>query len=234
MTGARPLRAVTGARTTPEPSPVRAVDDAAVVDEWGASRLALTIGRALARRRWQLELGGLEHLPRRGGALLVTNARSLALVPPMVALALGERLGRTVRFAGLLDVPPVSLGLRRVGGVLALPDEVESALHGGDLVVVGATGVDQPLATWLGAAIGRGRHAGGVPVDHVAAARRAGVPIHPVAAVSSPLRRAARAEIAAAVRPRLDRRGPLAAAELADRVQQRLQQRLDEITSGGA
>jgi 1-acyl-sn-glycerol-3-phosphate acyltransferase len=230
----RALRAVAGSRTDRIRPAIGAPDETPVVDEWGASPLAVRLARTVADRRWQIQLGGLEHLPRRGGALLITNPRSLAMVPPMVALALGERLDRTVRFAGVPDLAPANTILRRVGGVLALPDEVESALADGDLVVVGAAGDEWPVAGWVRGLLGRDRRAGTVPVAFVAAARRAGVPIHPVAAATSPVGRAARIEIVAAVRPRLDRRGPLAAAELAERVQQRLQQRLDEITGGGA
>jgi hypothetical protein len=232
VSGQRSLRAVSGARIEPVPPVAGPADAAAVVDEWGASPLAVRIGRGLAFRRWHVEVGGLEHLPRRGGALLVTNPRSLAFVPPMVALALGERLDRIVRFAGVPDYAPANALLRRIGGVLDLPDEVESALRGGDLVVVGAAGTQHALTGWLRVTLERERRAGTVPVAHVAAARRAGAPIHPVAAVSTPFGRAARAEIAPAVRPRLDRRGPLAATELAERIQHRLQQRLDEITGG--
>jgi hypothetical protein len=234
VSGQRSLHAVSGTRPDPSPPIVRATDDAAAVDEWGASPLAVRIGRGIAARRWHVEVGGLEHLPRRGGALLITNPRSWAFVPPMVALTLGERLDRTVRFAGVPDVAPASALLRRIGGILALPDEVESALRGGDLVVVGAAGSQHSLGGWLDTVLERERRAGTVPVAHVAAARRAGTPIHPVAAVSTPFGRSARAEIAPAVRPRLDRRGPLAATELAERVQRRLQQRLDEITGGNA
>jgi hypothetical protein len=233
VSGDRALHAVAGARTDP-PRPAGDAAAAGGVDEWGASPVAVRLARTLAGRRWQVELGGLDHLPRRGGALLVTNPRSLAMVPPMVALALGERLQRTVRFAGVLDVAPASTLLRRIGGVLALPGEVQSALTDGDLVVAGATADESPVAGWVRGLVGADRRAGRVPVEFVAAARRAGVPVHPVAVTSSPLGRMARIEVVAAVRPRLDRRGPLAATELADRVQRRLQHRLDEITGGGA
>jgi hypothetical protein len=191
------------------------------------------VGRRLAGLRWTVRVGGANRLPAEGGALLVTNPRRGALAPVMTALALGNDLARTVRFAGHPDVAPLGTLLRRMGALLALPDEVESALRGGDLVVVGARSTSAPsahdLAQYVPFAM---RHwsAGEVPVPFVAAGRAAGVPVHPVAVLSSPVLRDARVEVCAAVRPRLDRRGPLAHAELADRVQRRLQQRLDEIT----
>lgn len=205
----------------------------AVIDEWGASEGAISIGRSLAGVRWRVDLGGIDRLPRRLGALLVTNPRQLALVPAMVALSIGDAVGRTVRFAGHPDLAPPSLVLRRIGAVLDDPDEVETALRGGDLVVVGARATSRwsPIPTLAVWGTDR-REAGTVPVRHVAAAQRAGVAIHPVAAMSSPFARGARVEIGAAVRPVRDRRGPLAAAETADRVQRHLQQRLDEITGG--
>lgn len=229
MTSGRPLTAVDGERVA---RVVPATDDAhgASVDEWGASRFGVAIGRALVARRWDVGLGGLERVPRRGGALLITNPRALALIPPMVALAVGTELDRTVRFAGVLDVAPASL-LRRLGGVLARPDEVESALRGGHVVVVGATGSGLP-GDLVPRRPGRSPGAGTVPPAYVDAARRARVPIHPVAVLGGPFGRRVRVEVGPAVRPRLDRRGPLAAAELADRVEGHLQRRLDEIAGG--
>ncbi len=227
------LRVVEGSASTPL-APAAAAPEADV-DEWGASRFGMRVGRALGAMRWSVRVGGAERLPIRTGALLVTNPRRGALVPPMTSLALGAELRRTVRFAGHGDVAPTSVLLRKIGAVLALPDEVEAALRGGALVVVGASPTTVPglhdLLQFV-PLIARHWNAGNVPVAFVAAARAAGVPVHPVAVLSSPIDRSARIEICPAVRPRLDRRGPLAHIEQADRVRRRLQQRLDEISVG--
>lgn len=234
MSGLSGLRLVAGDQPArgAEPLPARTVD---AVDEWGASHRWTGVGRVLARLRWRVEISGADRLPARGGALLVTNPRRGALVPVMTALALGRELGRTVRFAGHDDIAPSSTVLRRMGAVLALPGEVEGALRGRDLVVAGAVPDGRPgpgdLLQFV-PLLPRHWRAGTVPVALVAAARAAGVPVHPVAVLSSPVTRSARVEICPAVRPRLDRRGPLAHTELAERVQRRLQQRLDEIGVG--
>ena len=84
-------------------------------------------------------VGGIEHLPRRGGALIVVNARSLALAP-----AVRWRW----RSATLSGAPCASSGgptsrrsdrsCQRLGGLLPIEDELEGALRAGELVLLGA------------------------------------------------------------------------------------------------
>ncbi len=57
----------------------------------------------------------------------------------------------------------------------------------------------------------------------------AGVPVFPVATMSSALGRDARAEVGPQVRPRRKRRGPLAEVELAEQVQHHIQRILDSF-----
>ena len=73
------------------------------------------------------------------------------------------------------------------------------------------------------------RHAGTVDHALIGAAVAAGVPVHPVASMSSPTGRAARAEVGSAVRPRRARRGPLAEVEMAEMIRRHLQKMLDEL-----
>jgi len=187
------------------------------VDEWGRDDRLIRALAPLAALRWNVSFGGAENLPQRAGALLVTNTRRLAMNQAYVTWALARATGRPVRFVGRTDVAPIGPFLRRLGGLLDRAEEVEGALRDGELVLVGAAPTGHP------------RHAG--PVDHtlVGSAVRSGVAVYPVASMSSPLSRSARADVGPAVRPRRKRRGPLAEVELAETVQRHLQKMLDEF-----
>jgi hypothetical protein len=187
------------------------------VDEWGRDDRLIRSLSPLARLRWDVSVGGLDHVPVRAGALLVTNTRRASFNQVLVAWALAQETRRPVRFVGRPDVAPIGSLLRRLGALLHHPDEVEGALRGGDLVV---------LAT---APTGHPRHAGAVDHLLVGAAVRAGVTVHPVASMSSMFGRAARADVGPVVRSRPKRRGPLAEVELAGAVQRHLQRMLDEF-----
>ena len=77
-----------------------------------------------------------DRLPARAGALIVVNARRYALAPVFTALALTASTGP----AGALRRPsrrrPVGALARRLGGLLARPDEVAGALRAGELLVM--------------------------------------------------------------------------------------------------
>jgi len=187
------------------------------VDDWGRDDRLIRLLVPLAWLRWSVSVGGIEQLPARTGALLVTNTRRVSLSQIYVAWALAREVGRPVRFVGRPDVAPLGPFLRRLGALLDDPTEVEGALRHGELVVMGAAPTGHP------------RHAG--PVDHalIGSAVRAGVSVYPVASMSSPLSRNARADVGPAVRPRRKRRGPLAEVELAEATQRQLQKMLDEF-----
>lgn len=184
-----------------------------MVDDWGRDRSLVSAVTRLANVRWDVSVGGDQHLPRRKGALIVVNARRFALSPIFAAFALGETLHRPVRYVGRPDTAPVGAFSRRIGGLLDHPDEVAGALAGGQLVIAGAEHGD----------IGR--------VDHtlVGAALSVGVSVYPAATASSPFTRAARLEIAPASRSSRRRRGPLSELELADRVRADIAMLLDEL-----
>lgn len=190
------------------------------VDDWGRDPALVELTRWFGRIRWNTVVGGLDHLPRRGGALLVVNTRTAAQSALFVALTLSGAVHRPVRYVGRSDVAPLgSLG-RRLGGLLDRPDEVAGALRAGELIVMGATSQLHPRQ------VGR--------IDHrlLGAAVTTKTPVYPVAAASSPWSRGARVEIGPVQRPGRKRRGPLTELELADAVEQRIAHLLAEM--GGA
>ncbi len=198
--------------------PLRLVDEpAGTVDDWGRDAGVVRRLIGLSHLRWNVTVGGDQHLPRRKGALVVINARRYALAPIFTALAISEVVDRPVRFVGRSDMAPFGPFSRRIGGLLDHPDEVFGALRAGELVVLGAE------ATTALREVGRIKH------EHVGAATAAGVQVYPAASTSSPLGRTARVEIGQAARPGRRRRGPLAELELADHVQAQIVRMLDEL-----
>ncbi|MEI8240578.1 MAG: hypothetical protein WCI22_14280 [Actinomycetota bacterium] len=185
------------------------------VDDYGRDPHLVEWLSPLVRLRWDVGIGGAEHLPKKGGALLVCNSRRYSLAAVYTAWALTEAIGRPVRFVGRPDVAPIGAFMRRVGALLDRPDEVRGALRNHELVLISAEPSNHP------------RHAGAVSHSLVGAAVVAGVPVFPVATMSSAFGRTARAEVGAQVRPRHKRRGPLAEVELAEQVQRHLQRMLD-------
>jgi hypothetical protein len=197
---------------------VRFTDEqAGVVDDWGRDAGLVRTVIGLSRLRWDVTVGGDQRLPRRKGALIVVNARTLALAPIYAALALSEAVDRPVRFVGRPDVAPIGPLLRRIGGLLDHPDEVAGALAAGQLVVMGATHNERLRK------VGR--------VDHalVGGALIAGVQVFPAATSSNPIGRAARLEIGTPSRSPRRRRGPLSELELADQVASDIELLLSEI-----
>lgn len=196
---------------------------AGFVDDWGRDPALVRRVLALADVRWDVTVGGDQHLPRRAGALIVVNARRFALTSVFTAFAIGRVVDRPVRFVGRDDGGPVGACARRLGGLLDHPDEVYGALRAGELVVM-STGAT--LET---------REVGLVDHSLVGAAVAASARVHPSAAASSPLAREARVEIGSATKPPRDRRGPLVELELADRVSddiRRLLEEMGEVPSG--
>lgn len=187
------------------------------VDDWGRDASMVQAVVPFARLRWDVGVSGVRHLPPKGGALLVCNARRYALSPVFAALAIGEATGRPVRFVGRPDMGPFGAFLRRLGGLLEHPDDIRVALRHHELVMLGAEHTSSA------------RIAGGVSHDLIAAAILEHSPVFPVAVTSSNLSRTARADIGARVRPATTRRGPLAEVELADLTQRHLQHMLDSF-----
>ncbi len=187
------------------------------VDEWGRDAHLIELLTPAATLRWDVSVGGVQHLPKRGGALLVTNSRYFSLSTVYSAWALSKAIGRPVRFAGRPDIAPLGPLMQRLGGLLNKPEEIGGALRANELVVVSAHGTRDP------------RHAGRVDPKLIGAAIASGTPVHPVASMSTPFGRPARVEVGAAVRPRRKRRGPLAELELADLTQVGIQRLIDAL-----
>ena len=187
------------------------------VDDWGRDPTLVAATVRLAQLRWHVVVGGEDRLPARAGALIVVNARRYALAPVFAALSLGAATGRPVRFVGRPDAAPVGALARRLGGLLARPDEVAGALRAGELLVMGAD------PTWQPRRVGR--------VDHrlIGAAVETRAAVFPAATASSPWGWSARVVVGPAVRPGRKRRGPLIELELADQVERRIQLLLDEF-----
>jgi hypothetical protein len=206
-TASRAGAAVSRAAADLNASVTRLTDEqAGVVDDWGRDPgLVRTMIRA-SRLRWDVTVGGDQRLPRRKGALIVVNARALALAPIYSALALSEVVDRPVRFVGRPDTAPIGAFLRRIGGLLDHPDEVAGALAAGQLVIMSAEHNE------------RLRKVGRVDHSLVGGALAAGVQVFPAATSSNPIGRAARLEIGPASRSPRRRKGPLSELELADQV----------------
>ena len=187
------------------------------VDDYGRDPHLIEALNPFIRLRWNTTLGGVEHLPTRGGALLVCNSRRFALHAVAAAFALSQATGRPVRFVGRPDVAPFGSLMCRIGGILDRPDEVEGALRNHQLVLMSCSPTADP------------RHAGEVNHHLFGAAVVTKSPVFPVATLTSTVSRTARAEVGPQVRPRRGRRGPLAEIELAEQVQHHVQRMLDGL-----
>jgi hypothetical protein len=188
------------------------------IDPWGMDQDVVGIGRSLARLRWDITVGGADHVPVTGGALLVANRRPLGATPLLVAAAVGRATGRDVRFAGIVDIAPIGPIMRRLGGVVARPDEIGGLLRAGHVPAV-----------WCQPRITTRHRVGPAPVPYLAAALEAGVPVLPVAVIAPPFARRVRVEVGPAVRT-TGRPGPLAVAELADGTRAAIQRMVDETS----
>jgi hypothetical protein len=199
----------------------RRLDGSYTVDEWGLDTdLVQLISPALAVR-WQVVVEGFDALPSSGPALLVFNRRFGLSEPFVLSRGIRQATGRYVRVAGAPDRAPVGPALRRLGAVLARPDEVGGLLRSDHLVAVG-----------LEASPRRRQLAGAAPAALLAPALATGAEVFPVAVTGRELGRRWRL----AIGPPIERpasRGPLAAEELGDRVRSGVQALLDDAFPPG-
>lgn len=196
----------------------RRISGTYVVDEWGCDPELLAAAGLASNLRWAVSVGGATNVPPYGPALLVANNRRFAATQLLVAFAVNRTTGRAVRFVGVPDLAPFGPALRRIGGVIARPDEVAGLLRGGHVV-----------ALFCPSALRQPEHVGKVPPELLTPALDTGAPVLPVAAMSSALSRKARVEIGEAV-ARRGVRGPLAAVELAEAAREGVQRLFDEAT----
>jgi 1-acyl-sn-glycerol-3-phosphate acyltransferase len=187
------------------------------VDDWGRDAWMIKALGPLGRIRWDVSVGGAQHVPATGPALLVANARRFSLSSVYASWALSNVTGRVVRFVGRPDIAPVGPFMRRIGALLDRPDEVANALRNGEVVLISAEGTSHP------------RHVGSIRHELLTGAVLLDTPVVPVATMSNVVGRTARVEVAAPIRRRRVRRGPLAEVELADELQLQLQRQLDEL-----
>lgn len=119
------------------------------VDDFGFDRdftnALVPIFHLLYKKYWRVETSGLEHIPRTGAALMVSNHSGvLPFDGSMIAVAVLDTVDRYVRaliaswFGGL---PGLSWLLRRAGGTLGHPDDSLRLLRRGELVLVFPEGV---------------------------------------------------------------------------------------------
>jgi 1-acyl-sn-glycerol-3-phosphate acyltransferase len=175
-------------RFPPEPddSDIRRSD----VDAWGRSEHMRAIIRAfydpIYRHYFRVEWEGMEHIPKEGGALLVSNhAGAIPSDAPAIMHGIETELGRPVY--GLAEflfrtLPVVGTMWARFGGVTAHPDNAYRLLHDDrQLVLVFPEGTKGTGKTYKDryklARFGRG--------GFVEIAMRAGVPVVPIAVVGA-------------------------------------------------
>ncbi len=190
------------------------------IDDWGRDDSFVRVADLLARVRWETVVGGLELVPADGPAVFVVNTRRFRLTQWWVAVELSSAIGRPVRFVGRSDTAPIGALARRLGGLLARPDEIAGALRHGQLLVVGLGGTIDP------------RHAGSCDPRLIEPAVERRVPVFPTAATASDSSRTARIEIAPAITASRRRRGPLGELELAHRIEGKVGELLEAF--GGA
>ncbi|MGA9279408.1 hypothetical protein [Ilumatobacter sp.] len=186
-------------------------------DDWGRDPVLVRNIMFLAQLRWNVSTGGDQHLPKRRGALVVVNSPRMSNSAIFTAFAISEAVDRPVRFVATRELLPVTRIDRRIGGLLAHPDEIAGALRADEIVV-------------LGAAPTNGLRSVGT-VDHtlIGAALASSTRVFPAATTSTPFARRARVEIGPATHPPRKRRGPLTELELADRVRNDVHDLLDEM-----
>jgi 1-acyl-sn-glycerol-3-phosphate acyltransferase len=199
----------------------RRLDGSYRVDEWGLDPDLVQFVSPAFAIRWNVTVEGAEALPISGPALLVFNRRFGVSEPFVVARGVRHSTGRHVRITGAPDVAPLGPMLRRLGAVLARPDEVGGLLRTDHLVAVG-----------LAPSPRRQQLAGVAPAALLAPALTTGTEVFPVAASGREIGRRWRVAIGAPIEHPTSR-GPLAAEELGDRVRAGVQALLDDAFPPG-
>lgn len=159
------------------------------VDEFGFdpdfTNALVPLVRLAYRRYWRVDTFGLEHVPRSGPALLVSNHSGvLPIDGAMIALAVHEETDRFTRpliATWFGSLPVASWFLRRGGGTLGHPDDTLRLLGSGEIVLVfpeGVRGTGKPFRErYRLRRFGRG--------GYVEMALRASVPIIPISVVGA-------------------------------------------------
>jgi 1-acyl-sn-glycerol-3-phosphate acyltransferase len=160
------------------------IDDFGFDQEWTEAMLPLA--RLMYRKYWRVDTVGASNVPRRGGALLVSNHSGvLPLDGAMIKVALFEegldRHARALIASWFFTLPVLNWFLRRSGQTLGHPDDSVRLLRDGQLVLVfpeGVRGTGKPFRErYHLRRFGRG--------GFVESAIRAGVPIVPISVVGA-------------------------------------------------
>ncbi|GAA1525541.1 lysophospholipid acyltransferase family protein [Actinomadura kijaniata] len=160
------------------------------VDEFGFDpelnrNVLLPAARVLYERWFRVELAGTEHVPQKGGALIVANhSGTVPLDGIMLSVAVHDHLERDLRLLGadlIYQVPVLGHLSRKAGHTLASPADAARLLAKDELVGVfpeGFKGVGKPFSErYQLQRFGRG--------GFVETALRANVPIIPCAIVGA-------------------------------------------------
>lgn len=186
------------------------------IDEWGLDPSLVTLSDPLFGLRWDIDVDGLDRLPKVGGSVLVFNRRLGVSEPWVLARGIRQASGRFVRTVGMPDVAPVGSLLRRFGAVLDRTDEIAGLLRAGQMV-----GLPMGHSVLTRESVGR------LTVERLEAAIDTESPVIPVALVGREVGRAWRVVIGEPIATHR-RGGPLEALELAEKVQADVQDLLDE------
>ena len=155
------------------------------IDRWGRDPAAGPRGgffEAICRSWFRVEWEGLENVPKKGGALLVSNHAGMMPVDGgIIQAGIEHELGRSVYMLahhGFFRFPFVGRALNGIGAVVAHPDNADRLLReDGRLVLVFPEGEKGPIKPRSERhrlqRFGRG--------GFVETAMRAGVPIVPIA-----------------------------------------------------
>jgi len=160
------------------------------VDEFGFdpdfnSSVIMPMARLLYQHWFRVELHGLQHIPEKGGALIVANhSGTIPLDAGMLQVGLHDTLDRQLRLLGadlVYQVPFLAHLARKSGHTLACPQDAARLLDKGELVGVfpeGFKGIGKPFSErYRLQRFGRG--------GFVSTALKSNVPIIPCAIVGA-------------------------------------------------
>ena len=191
------------------------------VDEWGLDPELVATTDPLVSLRWDAEVTVDGHLPAAGAAVLVFNRRIGISEPWVLARGIRRATGRFVRTVGVPDFAPIGPLLRRFGAVMDRPDEIEGLLRASQLVGL-------PLSRRLT----NEEQAGSLDLDRMEIVLAAGVPVVPVALVGREIGRHWRVVVGQPI-PTATQRGPVSAADLAERTTAAVQELLTDAAPAG-
>jgi hypothetical protein len=193
----------------------RRLEGASGIDDWGFDRELRDAVAPLADLRWSVTTGGATWAPD-GPAMVVANHTGGLLAEPTVVMqAVRSRWQRTARVVGMVDVAPLGPVQRRLGAILARPDEVRGVLRDGHVVAMVTSG------GWRSGRIGEPDR------SLLAVAADLDVPVVGLTLRGRPWGRRYLAMFSEAMTARSA--GPLAVTELSDRIRSTMQEQLDDL-----